>query len=50
MRKIRELMEELTLEEKVSLCQGASFWDTREIEEKGIPRITMSDGPHGLRR
>lgn len=48
--EIRATMENLTLEEKISLCQGATFWETKGIREKGIPEITVSDGPHGLRR
>lgn len=50
MKKVEELVKSLTLEEKASLCQGASFWYTKEIEEKEIPGIMMTDGPHGLRK
>lgn len=50
MRTAKEILETLTLEEKASLCQGASFWFTKEIPEKGVPAIMMTDGPHGLRK
>lgn len=50
MKSVKELVESLTLEEKASLCQGADFWHTRDIEEKGIPGIMLTDGPHGLRK
>lgn len=40
----------MTLEEKASLCSGANSWDTEKIDRVGLPKITMSDGPHGLRR
>ena len=48
--KIKEILGTLTLEEKASLCSGADFWHTKNIEGKDIPVIMMSDGPHGLRK
>ncbi|WP_210479590.1 glycoside hydrolase family 3 C-terminal domain-containing protein [Naasia sp. SYSU D00948] len=39
----------LTLEEKASLLSGASFWVTKPIDEAGIPAMTLTDGPHGVR-
>ena len=48
--KIRSLIKELTLEEKVSLCSGSDFWHTKEIERLGIPSVMVSDGPSGLRK
>lgn len=47
---IKELISKMTLEEKASLCSGANSWDTEKIDRVGLPKITMSDGPHGLRR
>jgi len=46
---IDQLLGELTLEEKASLTSGSSFWYTAPVERLGIPRIMVSDGPHGLR-
>jgi beta-glucosidase len=46
---IDSLLSELTLPEKASLTSGSSFWYTAPIERLGIPRIMVSDGPHGLR-
>jgi beta-glucosidase len=42
-------LSELTLEEKASLCLGSAFWHTAPVERLSIPRIMVSDGPHGLR-
>jgi len=46
---IDRLLNELTLEEKASLTSGSSFWYTAPVERLGIPKIMVSDGPHGLR-
>lgn len=40
---------EMTLEEKASLVTGATFWGTQGIERLGVPSITLTDGPHGVR-
>ncbi len=47
---IKELVAQMTLEEKAKLAGGADAWHTAAIERLGIPRITVSDGPHGLRK
>lgn len=47
---IKRMIAEMTLEEKSSLMSGANSWDTQEMKRVGLPKITMSDGPHGLRR
>lgn len=49
-RKISEIIKEMTLEEKASLCSGSDFWHTQPVERLGIPAVMMSDGPHGLRK
>lgn len=47
---IEKMIQEMTLEEKASLCSGADFWHTETIERVGLPRVMVSDGPHGLRK
>lgn len=47
---INDIIEQLTLEEKAKLLGGADAWHTAAIERLGIPAITVSDGPHGLRK
>ena len=47
---IKELVAQMTLEEKAKLAGGADAWHTAAIERLGIPEITVSDGPHGLRK
>lgn len=49
MLKYQNLISSMTLEEKIRLTSGKDNWRTVEMKHLGIPKITLSDGPHGLR-
>jgi beta-glucosidase len=40
----------LTTEQKVKLCEGANFWETKAFPEEDIPSVFICDGPHGIRK
>lgn len=50
MTNIQSTISQMTLEEKASLCTGASAWTTVPVERLGIPEMIVADGPHGVRR
>ena len=41
---------ELTIKEKSALLQGTDFMYTCGVPRLSIPRLSMADGPHGLRK
>ena len=49
MPDLKALIQDLTLEEKVTLISGFDSWHTHKIERLNIPSIKMSDGPNGVR-
>ncbi len=46
---IDELVSQMTLEEKVSLCSGVGNWYSAGVGRLGIPVMKMTDGPSGAR-
>lgn len=46
----RELVAQMTLEEKASLCSGKNFWESKAVERLGVKSFMLTDGPHGLRK
>lgn len=49
-KELRDLVAQMTLEEKAGLLSGEDFWHTKTVERLGVPAIMVSDGPHGLRK
>ena len=47
---IDKIIDSMTLEDKIALCSGATFWESKKYEKYGIPALFMCDGPHGLRK
>ncbi|MGE5122903.1 MAG: glycoside hydrolase family 3 C-terminal domain-containing protein, partial [Acidobacteriaceae bacterium] len=50
MTKVTDLINQMTLEEKAALCTGATAWTTTPITRLGVPEMTVTDGPHGVRK
>lgn len=48
--KYKNIIEQMTLEEKASMMSGKDFWQTQDIERFGIHSMFLADGPHGIRR
>ena len=48
--KHQDIISKLTLEEKCYLLSGKDFWQTRSVKAKDVPNMTLSDGPHGIRK
>ena len=48
--KHQDIISKMTLEEKCFLLSGKDFWQTRSVERLGVRNMTLSDGPHGVRK
>src|SRR5271157_84791 len=46
--RVADLLKQLTLQEKFSLCAGKSLFAMKPVPRLGIPILHMSDGPHGV--
>ena len=44
------VVEQMTLDEKMSLLNGVDLWNTAGIERLDVPSLLMADGPHGIRK
>lgn len=48
--KHADVIKQMTLKEKCFLLAGRDFWSTRTVNRLGIENMTLSDGPHGVRK
>ena len=48
--KNTEIIAKLNLEQKCALLSGAGTFTTRGCPKAGVPSITLSDGPNGVRK
>ena len=48
--KNAEIIAKLNLEQKCALLSGAGTFTTRGYQKAGVPSITLSDGPNGVRK
>ena len=42
-QKAKELVAQMTLEEKASLCSGKNFWETKAVERLGVAAFMVTD-------
>ena len=45
-----EIVEKMSLEQKAAFVSGYDYWHLEEAPELGLPKIMITDGPHGLRK
>lgn len=47
-KRVQDLLDRLSAEEKFKLLAGRHHWYTKPIERLGIKPFNMTDGPHGI--
>lgn len=45
-----EIVSKMSLEQKAAFVSGYDYWHLEEALELGLPKIMITDGPHGLRK
>ncbi len=45
-----EIVSKMSLEQKARFVSGFDYWHLEEAKELGLPKIMITDGPHGLRK
>ena len=49
MSRVDELLQQMTIEEKISMLAGADLWHSVPVPRLGIPQFKVTDGPNGAR-
>lgn len=47
---VKNIVSQMTLEEKAGMLSGLDMWHLKGVERLGVPSIMVTDGPHGLRK
>ena len=42
-RNIKEIVSQMTLEEKAGMCSGKDYWNLKGVERLGIPTVKVSE-------
>ena len=50
MAEAAQLLESLTLQQKIRLLSGRDLWHLKAIPQFNLPSILITDGPHGVRK
>lgn len=45
-----EIIKKMSLEQKAAFVSGFDYWHLEEAPALGLPKIMITDGPHGLRK
>ena len=48
--KHSEIVGKMSLEQKATFVSGYDYWHLEEAPDLGLPKICITDGPHGLRK
>ena len=45
-----EIIETMSLKQKADFASGYDYWHLESAQDLGLPKIMITDGPHGLRK
>ena len=50
MKSVDEMVEQMSLDEKLALIAGKDAWHISGVPSAGLSPVMITDGPHGLRK